>query len=41
MKIWTAHVKAFAQKHKMKYGDALKNQQCRSEYYKSKSKGKK
>ena len=35
---WVTHVKAFAQKHKMKYGDALKNAQCKSEYHKSKGK---
>ena len=35
---WVIHVKAFAQKHKMKYGDAWKNAQCKSEYHKSKGK---
>ena len=38
MKSWIAHVKAFAQKHKMKYGDALKNAQCKKEYQKIKNK---
>ena len=37
---WVAHVMAFSKKHKMKYGDALKNAQCKSEYHKSKPKGK-
>ena len=36
--LWITHVKSFAQKHKMKYGDALKNAQCKSEYHKSKGK---
>ena len=35
---WIAHVKDFAKKHKMKYGEALKNTQCKSEYHKSKGK---
>ena len=35
---WVQHVKAFAQKHKLKYGEALKNAQCKSEYHKSKGK---
>lgn len=38
MKSWIAHVKAFAQKHNMKYADALKNAQCKKEYQKSKGK---
>ena len=29
---WVTHVKSFAQKHKMKYGEALKNAQCKSEH---------
>jgi hypothetical protein len=35
---WITHVKSFAQKHKIKYGEALKNSQCKSEYHKSKGK---
>ena len=35
---WVTHVKSFAQKHKIKYGEALKNAQCKSEYHKSKGK---
>ena len=35
---WIAHVKSFAAKHKMKYGDALKNAQCKTEYRKTKGK---
>ena len=38
MKSLIAHVKEFSKKHKMKYGDALKNAQCKSEYHKSKGK---
>ena len=34
----TIDVKSFAEKHKKKYGDALKNAQCKSEYHKSKGK---
>ena len=28
MKSWITHVKAFVQKHKMKYGCTLKSQKC-------------
>ena len=35
---WITHVKQFASKHKMKYGDALKHPQCKSTYH-SKSTG--
>ena len=35
---WVTHVKEWSKKHKMKYGDALKNAQCKSEYHKSKGK---
>ena len=28
----------FSKKHKMKYGEALKNAQCKTEYHKSKGK---
>ena len=35
---WVQHVKDFSKKHKMKYVDALKNEQCKSEYHKSKGK---
>jgi hypothetical protein len=33
---WIQHVKSFASKNNMKYGDALKNAQCKSSYHKSK-----
>ena len=33
---WIQHVKTFASKNNMKYGDALKNAQCKSSYHKSK-----
>jgi hypothetical protein len=33
---WVTHVKEFSKK--MKYGEALKNSQCKSEYHKSKGK---
>ena len=29
---WISHVKAFSKKHKIKYGEALKNSQCKNEY---------
>ena len=35
---WINHVKEFSKKHKMKYSEALKNAQCKSEYNKSKGK---
>ncbi len=35
---WIAHVKEFSKKHKMKYNEALKNTQCKSEYHKSEGK---
>ena len=35
---WSTHVQQFSKKHKMKYSDALKNAQCKSEYHKSKGK---
>jgi hypothetical protein len=35
---WIAHVKIFSKKHKIKYGEALKNAQCKSKYHKSKGK---
>ena len=38
MKSWIQHVKEFSKKHKMKYGEALKHSQCKSEYHKSKGK---
>ncbi len=38
---WITHVKSFAQKHKIKYSEALKNAKCKSEYHKSKGKKKK
>jgi hypothetical protein len=31
---WIAHVKAFSKKHKIKFGDALKHPQRKSEYKK-------
>ena len=31
---WVNHVKAFSKKHKMKFSEALKNSQCKSEYHK-------
>lgn len=37
---WTEHVKAYAEKHKMKYGDALKDPKCK-ECYKSETADKK
>ena len=33
MKSWIQHVKEFSKKHKMKYGEALKNAQCKTEYH--------
>ena len=33
---WIQHVKSFASKNNMKYGDALKNAQCKSSYHNSK-----
>lgn len=38
MNPWIAHVKAFAEKHKMKYTDALKDPRCKSSYTKKASK---
>ena len=35
---WVTYVKEFSKKHKMKYGEDLKNSQCKSEYHKSKGK---
>ena len=35
---WVTHVKEFSKKHKMKYGEALKKSQCKTEYHKSKGK---
>ena len=35
---WVTHVLQWSEKHKMKYNDALKNAQCKSEYHKSKGK---
>ena len=35
---WVTHVLQWSKKHKMKYGEALKNAQCKSEYHKSKGK---
>ena len=35
---WVKHVQQWSKKHKMKYGEALKNAQCKSEYHKSKGK---
>ena len=36
---WISHVKAFAVQHKMKYGDALKNPECKSSYHSGNRKG--
>ena len=33
---WVTHVKSFVQKHKIKYGEALKYAQCKSEHHKFK-----
>ena len=33
---WITHVKQFASKHHLKYGDALKHPQCKTTYHKSK-----
>ncbi len=30
---WTAHVKAYAAEHKMKYPEALKNADCKASYH--------
>jgi hypothetical protein len=35
---WVNHVKTWSTKHKMKYGDALKNAQCKMDYHKNKAK---
>ena len=32
---WVNHVMNFAKKHKIKYGEALRNAQCKSEYKKT------
>jgi len=29
---WVVHCKAYAAKHKMKYGDAMKDPKCKSSY---------
>jgi len=36
MSKWIAFVKAFADKHKLSYGDALRSPKCKEEYSKSK-----
>ena len=33
---WITHVKAFAQQHNMRYGDALKHPQCKTSYHSGK-----
>ena len=38
MSEWVNHVKQFAEKHKMKYNEAMKNKQCKDEYQKKKGK---
>jgi len=35
---WVSHVKAYADKKKMKYNDALKSAECKAEYQKNKPK---
>ena len=35
---WVSHVKAYAEKKKMKYNDALKSAECKAEYQKNKPK---
>ena len=35
---WITHVKAYAEKKKMKYTDAMKSEECKSEYDKNKPK---
>ena len=37
MSEWVNHVKQFAEKHKMKYNEAMKNKQCKDEYQKKKA----
>jgi len=36
MSKWIAHVKAYAAKHKMTYGAALKHPDCKATYHKMK-----
>ena len=38
MSEWVNHVKAFSEKHKMKYNEAMKSKQCKDEYHKKKGK---
>jgi hypothetical protein len=35
---WVEFVKAYAKKHGMKYGDALKDPKCKAGYYEQKGK---
>ena len=35
---WVMHVMDFSKKHRIKYNEALKNSQCKSEYHKTKGK---
>jgi len=36
---WIEHVKSYAKKHNMKYGECMGNAECKAEYHSSKGAG--